>query len=153
MPSNDSLAEILTALVDHAQQPQRQYESVEQWWPTFRVARRAWPEPIDQALIGGVTSDRVGYAFAAGYQAALRRMDPNLPEDRICSLSVTEEGGGHPRAVQATYAPIDGGKAYTLNGRKKWATLSSAGGIALVAASTGTDSERRNQLRVARVDL
>jgi hypothetical protein len=80
-------------------------------------------------------------------------MDPGLPEDRICCLSVTEEGGGHPRAVQSTFTPIENGSAYRLDGRKKWATLSSAGGVALVAASTGTDAAGRNQLRVARVDL
>ena len=153
MSSNDSLTKILEALIESTKEPQRQFESVDTWWPVFRAARRSWPEPIDQALIGGVTSDRVGYAFAAGYQAALRRMDTGLPEDRLCCLSVTEEGGGHPRAVQAIFKPIDGERAFLLSGRKKWATLSSAGGVALAVASTGTDDQGRNQLRVARVDL
>jgi hypothetical protein len=149
----DQLAQVLAALIDQTRRPAPSYDSVDHWWPIFRQARHAWSEPIDQALIGGATADRVGYAFAAGYQAALRRMDPGLPEDRICCLSVTEEGGGHPRVVQSTFTPIASGSAYCLNGRKKWATLSSAGGVALVVASTGTDAEGRNQLRVARVDL
>lgn len=153
MPSDSPLAEILTALVERSRRERPVYDSVDTWWPCFRDMRRAWPEPIDQALVGGVTADRVGYAFAAGYQAALRRIDPGLPEDRICCLSVTEEGGGHPRAVKATLTPIAGQNAYTLSGRKKWATLSSTGGVALAVASTGTDAEGRNQLRVARVDL
>jgi hypothetical protein len=153
MRVEDPLSPILTALIELTRQPQRHYESVDQWWPIFRDMRRVWPQPIDQALIGGVTADRIGYAFAAGYQAALRRIDPELPDDRICCLSVTEEGGGHPRAVKATFTPIDGEDAYVLSGRKKWATLSSTGGVALVVASTGTDAEGLNQLRVARVDL
>ncbi len=153
MSSNDSLAEIVRALIEKTDESQPRYESVDEWWPVFRDIRRSWNEPIDQALIGGVTADRVGYAFAAGYQAALRRMDPDLPEDRICCFSVTEEGGGHPRAVKATFTPVAGGGSCKLSGRKKWATLSSAGGFALVVASTGTDAEGLNQLRVARVDL
>jgi hypothetical protein len=155
MPANttNAAAKILTALIERTRQPGQTCDSVEKWWPVFREARRAWPEPVDQALIGGVLADRVAYAFAAGYQAALCRMDPELPEDRLCCLSVTEEGGGHPRAVQSTFTPIDGGKAYKLSGRKKWATLSSAGSVALVVASVGTDAAGRNQLRVARVDL
>lgn len=155
MPSNphDSVAEALTALVAQTRCEPAHYDSVDDWWPVFRTARKAWAEPADQALIGGAIADRVGYAFAAGYQAALRRMDPGLPEDRICCLSVTEEGGGHPRAVKATFTPIDGGNAFALSGKKKWATLSSAGSVALAVASMGTDAEGHNQLRVARVDL
>lgn len=155
MPLNrrDVVAETLTALVEQTRREPAHYDSVDAWWPAFRAARKAWAEPADQALIGGIIADRVGYAFAAGYQAALRRMDPGLPEDRICCLSVTEEGGGHPRAVKATFTPIDGSNAFALSGKKKWATLSSAGSIALAVASMGTDAEGRNRLRVARVDL
>lgn len=153
MDDRDGLSRLLDSLIELARGKQVQYDSVDAWWPAFRAARRDWSQPIDQALIGGVTADRAGYAFAAGYQAALRFLDAGLPEDRICCLSVTEEGGGHPRAVKATFTPIAGSQAYSLSGRKKWATLSSAGGVALVVASTGTDAEGRNQLRVARVDL
>jgi len=153
MDERDDLSRVLSGLVGLARRKQVQYDSVDAWWPAFRAARREWLQPIDQALIGGVTADRAGYAFAAGYQAALRSLDSGLPEDRICCLSVTEEGGGHPRAVKATFTPIAGTRAYSLSGRKKWATLSSAGGVALAVASMGTDAEGRNQLRVARVDL
>jgi hypothetical protein len=65
---------------------------------------------------------------------------------------VTEEGGW-PARRQRTFTLIAGTDACSLSGRKKWATLSSAGGVALVVASIGTDTEGRNQLRVARVDL
>ncbi|HYD48950.1 MAG TPA: acyl-CoA dehydrogenase family protein [Terriglobales bacterium] len=147
-----SLPGILDALLSRAPEAARSYDSIDQWWPVFRDQRAAWSEAIDQALIGGVIADRVGYAFAAGYQAALRRIDPALPLDRMACFSATEEGGGHPRAVQATLLERADGKL-VLNGKKKWATMSSHGGIALVVASVGTDPQGRNRLRVARVDL
>lgn len=150
--SADSLDRVLNELFrQSAGADRRSFESIDEWWPTFREARSAWALPIDQALVGGVLADRVGYAFAAGYQGALRRMDPRLPLDRMASFSVTEEGGGHPRAVQSTLTPA--GNSFLLSGKKKWATLSSGGGVALVVASTGSDDAGRNRLKVARVDL
>jgi len=128
------------------------WQSMEEWWQAFRRQRQDWAMPIDQAVLGGVLADRVGYAFAAGYQAALHRLDPSLPADRVASLSVTEEGGGHPQAIESTLVD-DGIGGFVLNGRKKWATMSADGGLALVAASIGTDEQGRNRLRVARVDL
>lgn len=152
--SEASLEGILAALLSAGDQasPASRYDSIDDWWPQFESARRGSSEPIDQALIGGAIADRVGYAFAAGYQAALLRMDPELPRDRMACFSVTEEGGGHPKAIQSRLTLQPDG-SYQLSGRKKWATLSSAGGIALIVASTGSDDQGRNQLRTARVAL
>src|SRR3954471_19636201 len=91
---------------------------------------------LDGALLGGFAADRLGYAFASGYQAALRALVPDLPEDCVASLCVTERGGGHPRAIETRLDPIAGG-GYRLTGRKRWATLSSEAGVLLVAASAG----------------
>lgn len=153
MPHGDSSdsAAILSHLF-RASGDAASYSSIDEWWPRFQAARGDWPVAIDQAIAGGAMADRIGYAFAAGYQAALRRMDPELPTDRMASFSVTEEGGGHPRAVKSTLTPADGG-GFRLDGDKKWATLSSGGGVVLAVASTGTDDQGRNRLRVARVGL
>lgn len=132
--------------------PQPSWDSVDAWWGVFRADRRDWALPIDQAIFGGVTADRVGYAFAAGYQAALQRLDPSLPMDVLACLSVTEEGGGHPQAIRTTLTPAGDG-TWLLRGSKKWATLSAHGSVALVAASVGGDDQGRNRLRLARVDL
>jgi hypothetical protein len=135
-------------------QPAPSYASLDDWWTQFRDMRDRWSAPIDQALAGGVLADRIGYAFAAGYQAALRRLDSSLPRDRLACFSVTEEGGAHPRAIESTLRKAEEGEhEWILSGRKKWATLSSDGGIALVVASTGKDAGERNLLRAARVDL
>jgi hypothetical protein len=106
---------------------------------------------IDQAILGGFRADRVGYAFASGYQAALRFLAPDLPTDRLASLCVTERGGGHPRAIETRLTPTNEG--YLLRGSKRWATLSDVAGVLLVAAVTGEpDALGRPQLRIARVD-
>jgi len=126
------------------------------WWAGFRDVRRHWALSIDQAVLGGLQADRVGYAFAAAYQSALRCLVPSLPDDRLVSLCITEEGGGHPRAIQSTLSPTSGGSSadgWMLSGHKKWATLSCDGDVALVAASVGTGADGRNQLRVVRVGL
>lgn len=148
------LEEVLTRFVARREgrEVQPQWHSVESWWEGYRPACRAWAPAIDQAIAGGALADRVGYAFAAGYQAALRRMIPDAPEDRIVCLSVTEDGGGHPRAIQSSLTRARDG-SWRLNGRKRWATLSAHGGTVFVAASTGQDEAGRNQLRIARVAL
>lgn len=146
------LGDVLDWTIQELRRNERRFDSVDAWWEEFRRARADRAMPIDQAFVAGVVTDRIGYAFAGGYQAALLRLDPTLPTDRIASLSVTEEGGGHPQAIESTLT-ADGNDGFILNGRKKWATLSSRGGLALVAAKVGTDDQDRNRLRVARVDL
>ena len=132
--------------------------SIDAWWQRHRTAGplllgKPTGEilPIDQAIVGGFLADRVGYAFASGYQAALRALVPDLPPDRIASLCMTERGGGHPRAVE-TRLDEAGPGAYRLTGRKRWSTLSTEAGVLLVVASTGSDERGRNRLRLVRVE-
>lgn len=117
---------------------------------TFRVAWEAaaagWATPIDRALLGGALADRLGYAFAAGYQSALGRLVPDVVG--TACLCVTEEGGAHPRAIQTRLSFTRDG--WRLDGAKRWATLAGEGDVLLVAATTGTDGDR-NVLRLAEV--
>src|SRR4051794_15581000 len=101
--------------------------SMAAWWERCQVAVAGASAPIDRAILGGFAADRVGYAFAAGYQAALRALAPDLPPDRIASLCVTERGGGHPRAIETRLTPAAAGAR--LDGSKRWATLSDAAGV------------------------
>jgi acyl-CoA dehydrogenase len=146
------LPPLLRRLIDHTgHMATPTYDSVGEWWPAFRRVSAEWGEPIDRAIIGGASADRVGYAFAAGYQAALRRLVPSLPDEGMASLCVTEEGGGHPRAIKASLERSAEG-AWTLSGHKRWATLAPAGDMLLVAAVTGTGSDGRNIVRIVQVD-
>lgn len=100
---------------------------------------------VDRAAAGGFVADRIGYAFLAGYRAALSKLDPTLSRASLCA---TEAGGAHPRAIQTRLAPCDG--AFTLNGEKTFATLASAADVLLVVASRGHDAGR-NRLQIARI--
>ena len=101
--------------------------------------------PVERAAAGGFVADRIGYAFLAGYRAALSKLDPSLQR---ASLAASETGGAHPRAIASTLRPRDG--AFVLNGEKTFATLASAADVLLVVASRG-EKDGRNQLQIARI--
>jgi len=89
-------------------------ESVADWWPRHRAIASEHVDPIHQAIIGGFVADRVGWAFASGYQAALRALFPEAPADRICALCVTEADGNSPKAIKSTL--MKNGDGWILNG-------------------------------------
>jgi len=122
------------------------------WWVKYQELSRDW-NPFERAVIGGSLSDRIAFAFAGGYQAALRHMVQSLGNDQVASMAITEEGGGHPRAICATLTPVDkGGKGgYLLSGHKKWITLASEATTLLVAASTGRTPDGLNQIRLVHI--
>ena len=122
--------------------------SVSEWWQRYREVARGYDRTIDQALAGGFRSDRTGWAFASGYQAALRALFAGLPEDRICALCVTEEEGNSPRAIHTTLRRVNGG--WRLDGAKRWTTLGPDGALFLVAARDAGVAGERPALRVAR---
>jgi acyl-CoA dehydrogenase len=107
---------------------------------------------IDRAVAGGFLADRVAYAFAAGYEAALRRLVPGLPKGPIVSLCVTESGGGHPRAIQTRLDRRPPAGGFVLTGEKTFITAALEAEILLVAASVGTDPDGKNRIRMVRVD-
>src|SRR6476646_8647644 len=107
-------------------------ESVKPWWPRHRVIAAEQPDPIHQAIIGGFVADRVGWAFASGYQAALRALFPDVPADSICALCVTEADGNSPKAIKSSLKKNCAG--WTLDGAKRWTTLGPEGALFFVAA-------------------
>ncbi|HTQ76515.1 MAG TPA: acyl-CoA dehydrogenase family protein [Burkholderiales bacterium] len=105
---------------------------------------------MHQAIIGGYVADRVGWAFASGYQAALRALFPGTPQDRICALCVTEADGNSPKAIKTTLTRDDA--RWRLSGAKRWTTLGPDGALFFVAARDLAASTQRVALRVARID-
>lgn len=122
-------------------------ESVADWWTRHRA--RASGSTIEQAIAGGSAADRVAWAFASAYQAALRVLVPSLPDDRICALCVTEAGGTSPSAMQSTLVRDGGG--WRLDGAKQWTTLGPGAALFLVAARDPALSADRPAIRIARV--
>ena len=113
----------------------------------LELARDLSGEPLtlDRAALAGARADRLGFAFAGGYQAALAALFP-ATATKVGALSVTEAGGAHPRAIATRL------EARALTGAKRWATLASHAEVLYVVASTGRDDDGRNRLVVVRLD-
>jgi len=124
-------------------------ESVADWWPRHRAIAAEHPGTIQQAIVGGFVADRVGWAFASGYQAALHALFPDAPGDRLCALCVTEADGNGPKAIKSSLARS--GDAWKLNGSKRWTTLGPEGSLFFVAARDEAASTGRAAIRLAKV--
>lgn len=98
--------------------------------------------PVDRAIAAGAAADRLGFAFAGGYTAALQALVPGLTG--VATLCATEDGGAHPKAIRTSLANGE------LTGKKKWASNADRAATLLVVASTGEDAGK-NRLRVVRV--
>lgn len=125
-------------------------DSVAQWWPRQRELGASYSDQFSRAIAGGFAADRVGWAFASGYQAALHALFPGMPDDRICALCVTEADGNSPKAIRSSLTKT--GDGWTLNGAKRWTTLGPDGALFFVAARDEAASGERASIRVARID-
>jgi hypothetical protein len=144
------------------------YKDLEKW--IRQLSKCPFTGQVERALWGGFHADRLGFAFVAGYTAALARLfehaatlagaaaSPGAPAGRpfieralparLC-LCATEAGGGHPRAI-TTRLDKRGG-ALVLNGEKTFATMATLADELLVVASRGIEADGKNRLRVVRV--
>jgi len=141
---DDVLGHLLRASPGAAECP-----DVAHWWPAHRALAATWKNPMDRAIVAGFAADRVGWAFAGGYQCALAALFPGLPEDAPAALCVTEEAGNHPRAIRSTLRRASRG--WRLEGAKRWTTLGPHGALFLVLARDAEVAGERPALRVARV--
>ncbi|HEX3597955.1 MAG TPA: acyl-CoA dehydrogenase family protein [Polyangiaceae bacterium] len=120
-----------------------------QFWASTAEVRRRFALPFDRAVAGGRVADRLGFAFASGYEAALHALVPALPPDAIAGFSVTEEHGNHPRNIQARLERNADG--HLLSGKKRWTTMGPLSDVLVVVAATGEVTEGRPELRAALV--
>ncbi len=119
---------------------------LETWW-TGHVALPA-DDAITRAALGGFAADRLGYAFASGYQAALQRLTGGAPTIRR-SLLATELGGAHPRKIQTALredAARPGG--WRLRGEKRFATLGASADELLVVARAPAPEQELDRPRL-----
>lgn len=119
------------------------------WWVRHRAIRSDWGSRFDRAVAGGFAADRVGWAFASGYQEALGALVPGLDDESVAALCVTEKNGNTPRAIEARLTPADDG--FVLEGDKQWTTLGTASTTLFVAARVDAAGASRPALRVVRV--
>lgn len=126
------------------------FESVVNWKKQHEKELLAWPEPVDKAIAGGFLADCPAYAFAAGYWAALYRLIPDLPKTPVPALCISEKGGAHPSKIKCRLEKT--GTGWLLNGKKHFVTCGREADLLLVAVSTGTDPDGKNQLRMVQVN-
>jgi acyl-CoA dehydrogenase len=124
-------------------------EGVAQWWPRHRNLSVSGKNRFDHAIAGGLAADRVGWAFASGYQAALHALFPDAPDERICALCVTEADGNSPRAIKSSLRKD--GNGWVLSGTKRWTTLGPEGSIFFVAARDEAASGGRAAIKIVQV--
>ena len=122
-------------------------QSLPEVWEAYRSERAAGASPFAAAVIIASQVDRLGFAFAVGYPAALEHMieGVRLP----CALCITEAKGNSPRAIESTLAPK--GDGYELHGTKTFVTFGSHAETLIVAARVGEKPDGRPDLAVVRI--
>ena len=118
-------------------------------WESYLSARAGGSAPFQAAVQVAANVDRLGFAFAAGYSAALQHLVPDviLP----CALCVTEVDGSHPRAIQTNLATAESSAEYTLDGAKTFVNFSNMAETLIVAARAGERSDGKPELAVVRI--
>ncbi len=111
-------------------------DDVATWWAAHRDLAKDCAAPWEAAVRGGARADRLGFGFAAGYEAALWRLLPDHDRTKSAALCATEAGGVHPRAMNTRF---EGGG---LDGEKTFVTLGTHAEELLVLAREGGDDER-----------
>ena len=137
-------------LTTHLEPASGTFESVVHWKKQYATEVQAWSEPIDMAIAGGFLANCPAYAFAVGYWAALYRLLPDLPKTPVPALCISEKEGPHPAKIKCRLEKT--GARWRLNGKKHFVTCGQEADLLLVAASTGTDADGKNQLRLVRVE-
>lgn len=126
-------------------------DTLAQWLPAWRQRVATGADPMTLALHGGFAADRMAWAFAAGYQAALRALLPGCGPDEVLALCLTESTGNRPRDLRCTATPQPDGR-WLLQGEKSWSTFGTAATTLLVVAvQAGAEPAAHPQLLALRV--
>lgn len=118
-------------------------------WKGYQRALEAGATPFEAAVTVASRVDRLGLAFAAGYSAALQTLVPDvvLP----CALCVTETGGTHPRAIEASLRATEDGSGYMLDGAKTFVTFGNLARTLIIVARVGEQASGRPELAAVRI--
>ncbi|BBO68309.1 hypothetical protein DSCA_22390 [Desulfosarcina alkanivorans] len=142
----DLLHDLLACPKERLRRPVDSHASWRKLWASDAISRRS---PIERSIFGGFLSDRLAWAFASGYQGAIRQLIPALPQGHLAALCITESGGNRPRDIHTRLIPS--GRGFRLKGRKQFVTGGEDADLLVVAACTGV-VDGRNRIRMARVD-
>ncbi|MFK7990094.1 MAG: acyl-CoA dehydrogenase family protein [Sandaracinaceae bacterium] len=115
-------------------EPAARIEGVDAFWRRYQDLRRG--DPLLSAVAVGGCVDRIGWAFAAGYESAVFRLIDGHDPALAGALCVTESGPPHPRNIEARW---DGER---LDGHKRYVTLGSRADVLYVLARSGEENGR-----------
>jgi len=116
-------------------------------WAEYRTGRASGSTPFEAAVRVAATTDRLGFAFAVAYPAALEHMVAGV--DLPCALCVTEAQGNSPRAIETTLQRS--GDRYELRGTKTFVTFGNLAETLLIVARLGLKPDGRPDLVVVRI--
>lgn len=123
----------------------------QRWLALMETHTRA--SPAERAMRGGAMADRLGWAFAAGYQAAMVAGFSQSGAAGLQAFCATEAGGNRPRDISTSLQREKG--AWHLSGTKTWSTFGQACDSLFVVAREVLDEKQtdpsRPVLRVVRV--
>ena len=116
-------------------------------WEAYQDERNTGSSPFLAAVQVSSRVDRLGFAFAVGYPAALQQMVEGvvLPS----ALCVTEAGGNSPRSIESTLE--EEGDGYELRGVKTFVTFGNLAKTLIVVAKVGQKSDGRPDLAAVRI--
>lgn len=144
---------ILEQTLRRPAQPVAAIDDIGAWWTRWQAVDGAGGGTAGLAIAAGLAADRVGWAFAGGYQAALRALVPGLPPAAMAAFCVTEAGGNRPRDIRTTIVAQPDGRL-RVDGAKRWTTLGPASTLLLVVGTLpAATPAARPALRVARVPV
>ncbi len=108
----------------------------------WRAGLRVDGDPFAAAVRFGLTAGQLAFAFAGGYQAALRRLLPTLSPTAFGALLLSEGRRQRPDELQTTLVPLGDGR-YRLDGEKSYVTGATAADPLLVVARNGVAPDGR----------
>lgn len=124
-------------------------DDVDTWWAGHRA--RSASTAAARAVLGGFAADRLGWAFASGYQSAGEALfGDGSPSEDLAALCATEKGGVHPRAIATTVAEREDG-SFRVNGDKTFVTFGRQASVLFVVAKAGEREDGSSDLRIVRL--
>lgn len=108
----------------------------------WRAELRVEGDPFAAAVRFGLVAGQLAFAFAGGYQAALRRLLPALPATAFGALLLSEGRRQRPDELQTTLTALGDGR-YRLDGEKSYVTGATAADPLLVVARNGVAPDGR----------
>jgi alkylation response protein AidB-like acyl-CoA dehydrogenase len=123
------------------------WQNLREVWDAYASEREAGCSPFAAAVRVAARADRLGYAFAVGYPAALEHLLPAVALPG--ALCATESGGNHPKAIETRLEPHAEG--FRLDGAKTFVTFGTLAKTLIIVARAGQKPDGRPDLAVVQI--